>query len=371
MFWLVKSPFLVLIGAWLLTLANKLRLPLNWALRHTVFEHFCGGESLDECQSTIDALGSKNIKAVLDYAAEGAEKEKEFDEATQRIIATIELGHKNKNIGFAVFKFTGIARLALLEKTGSLDPLTASESLELERIKQRADLICQKALELNVQVMIDAEESWIQDAIDEITEELMEQYNKEKPVVFHTLQLYRTDKLYYLKKLTALAGQKQFIPGYKLVRGAYMEKERKRASRMGYASPIHPDKASTDAAFDDAVRFCIEHIEHLAVCIGSHNELSNSEAAFLMDLNELENDHPSVFFSQLMGMSDHISYNMADKGYNVSKYVPYGPLRLAMPYLIRRAQENTSVAGQTSRELFLIRQEILRRKKESKSTNKN
>ncbi len=371
MFWLVKNPFLVLLGSWLLTLANKLRLPLHWALRNTVFEHFCGGETLDECQSTIDALGKKNIKAVLDYAAEGAEKEKEFDEATRRIIATIELGHKNKNIGFAVFKFTGIARFALLEKVGSLDPLTASESLELERVKQRADLICQKALELNVQVMIDAEESWIQSAIDEITEELMERYNKERPVVFHTLQLYRTDKLYYLKKLTALARQKKFMPGYKLVRGAYMEKERKRASRMGYASPIHPDKTSTDAAFDDAVRFCIDHIDQLAVCIGSHNELSNSEAAFLMDLNELENDHPSVFFSQLMGMSDHISYNMADKGFNVSKYVPYGPLRLAMPYLIRRAQENTSVAGQTGRELFLIRQEIMRRKKESSSTNQN
>ncbi len=210
--------------------------------------------------------------------------------------------------------------------------------------------------------MIDAEESWIQDTIDELAENLMEKYNREKPVVFHTLQMYRIDKLFYLKKLVTSAMQKQYFPGLKLVRGAYMEKERKRAQNKGYASPIHPDKSSTDSAFNDAVGFCINNIENLAVCIGSHNEHSNMEATFLMNTNELVNNHPGIYFSQLKGMSDHISYNLAREGYNVSKYVPYGPLRLVMPYLIRRAEENTSVAGQTGRELYLIRKEIKRRK---------
>ncbi len=364
MFWMVRSSWLVKTGSSLLTLANHLRFPLNWALRNTVFEHFCGGETLEECEDSIEKLGKYNIKSVLDYAAEGSETENEFDEATERILATIEMSRKNNNIGFAVFKVTGIARFGLLEKVNAENHLTKAEKQELDRVKARADKICQKAAECGVSVMIDAEESWIQATIDQLVEELMVRYNQENPVVFHTLQLYRIDKLFYLKKLTAEAREKRYIPAFKLVRGAYMEKERARALKKKYASPIHPNKASTDAAFDDAVRFCIENIEKLAVCIGSHNELSNMEATFIMNLNELPNNHPWVHFSQLKGMSDHISYNLAGQNYNVSKYVPYGPLRLVMPYLIRRAEENTSVAGQTGRELFLIKKELNRRKQE-------
>ncbi len=362
MFWMVKSPWIVKTGSWLLILANHLRFPLNWALKNTVFEHFCGGETLEECQESIEKLGKYNIKAVLDYAAEGRETEKEFDEARDRILATIELGGNNNNIGFAVFKITGIARFRLLEKINGDYILSDAEKQELAIIKARAELICQKSAELGVSVMIDAEESWIQDSIDNLVEELMEKYNTNKPVVFHTLQMYRIDKLYYLKKLTSNALRKNYIPGFKIVRGAYMEKERARAIKKSYASPIHPNKASTDAAFDDAVRFCIENIKSIALCIGSHNEHSNTEAAFIMDINEMEKNHPRIHFSQLKGMSDHISYNLAKEGYNVSKYLPYGPLRLVMPYLIRRAEENTSVAGQTGRELYLIKKELKRRK---------
>lgn len=364
LFWMVKNPGLANMGSKLLQLANMVRFPLRWALKKTVFEHFCGGETLDESKETLQQLGNFNIKSVLDYAAEGVETEKEFEEAKERILATIELGRTNKNIGFAVFKFTGIARFELLEKVSAESKLSPQDQQEFNRIRNRAHQICKKAYEYGIPVMIDAEETWIQVAIDQIVEELMEEFNHTTTIVYHTLQMYRIDKLYYLKKLVSTAKEKKYIPGLKLVRGAYMEKERERAAKKGYASPIQPDKASTDAAYNDAIKFCIANIDFLSVCIGTHNEESCLEATWLMDINELQKDHSRVYFSQLKGMSDHISYNLADTGYNVSKYVPYGPLRLVMPYLIRRAQENTSVAGQTGRELILIKKELKRRKQE-------
>jgi proline dehydrogenase len=364
LFKMVKNPFLVKMGSSVLTLATRLHLPLKWALKKTVFKHFCGGETLEESQYAIKQLGRYNIKAVLDYAAEGVENEKEFELARERIIATIELGKKNPDIGFAVFKFTGIARFKLLEKVSSQSQLSREEKLEYQRVQQRALSICEKAYQSGVPVMIDAEETWIQDAIDTMVEEFMEKYNKNAPVVYHTLQMYRIDKLYYLKQLAKTAKRKKYIPAFKLVRGAYMEKERERALKMNYASPIHPDKNATDTAYNDAVKFCIENIDSVAVCIGTHNEESCLEATFLMEKQQLNNNHNRIYFSQLKGMSDHISYNLAAEGYNVSKYVPYGPLRLVMPYLLRRAQENTSVAGQTGRELYLLRKEINRRKSE-------
>jgi len=361
LFWLVKNPSLVKTGSFFLRLANIINLPIGWALKKNVFQHFCGGETLEECQPTIKQLGQRNIKAILDYAAEGAESEKAFDEAKDRIISTIELAKTDSNIGFAVFKFTGIARFQLLEKISSQSFLSKKEQEEFERVKERANEICKRGYQNSVPVMIDAEESWIQNAIDDLVEELMLSYNHNGPIVYQTVQLYRIDKLYYLKELFTKLKENRCIPGFKLVRGAYMEKERKRAEKLGYASPIHPDKNSTDGAFNDAMKFCINNNEFLSVCIGSHNEQSNLEAAYLMDVNNIAKNHERIHFSQLMGMSDHISNNLASDGYNVSKYVPYGPLRLAMPYLIRRAQENTSVAGQTNRELFLIRKELKRR----------
>lgn len=363
LFWMVKSPCLVKLGSWFLRLANSLKIPLHWALKKTVFNHFCGGETLADCSATIENFGRYNIKTILDYAAEGVQTEKEFDQATDRIIETIKLSRSDSNIAFAVFKFTGIARFALLEKINSDKILSREEEDQLKRIRQRAYAICDTARELGLPVMIDAEESWIQNTIDEMVEHLMEKYNRDWPVVYHTLQLYRIDKLFYLKQVTKEAQDIGYIPAFKLVRGAYMEKERARALREGFNSPIHPSKEATDAAFNEGVRFCLENIHSLAVCIGTHNEFSCQEAVHFMELNQLSPNHPRVFFSQLMGMSEHISFNLADAGYNVSKYVPYGPLRLVMPYLIRRAQENTSVAGQTGRELYLIQKELKRRKK--------
>lgn len=361
LFWLVKNRSLVRTGSFFLNLANAINFPLSWALKKNVFQHFCGGETLEECQPTISRFGRLNIKAILDYAAEGAESEKAFDEAKDRILATIDLAKTEPNIGFAVFKFTGIARFELLEKISAQSLLSKSEQKEFERVKNRAHEICQYGYQNSVPVMIDAEESWIQDAVDDVVEELMLTYNNTAPIVYHTVQLYRIDKLFYLKNLVTKLKEKKCIPGFKLVRGAYMEKERKRAEKFDYSSPIHPDKKGTDGAFNDALKFCINNIDNLSVCIGSHNEESNKEAVHMMHINDFENSHERIYFSQLMGMSDHISNNLANHGYNVSKYVPYGPLKLAMPYLIRRAQENTSVAGQTNRELFLIRKELKRR----------
>jgi proline dehydrogenase len=365
MFRLVKNQSLVRTGSIFLNLANAMNFPLGWALKKNVFQHFCGGETLEECQPTISQLGHLNIKTILDYAAEGSESDKAFDEAKERILATINLAKTDHNIGFAVFKFTGIARFELLEKLSSQSPLSKSEQEEFERVKKRAREICQFGYQNAVSVMIDAEESWIQDAIDDFVEELILTYNRSAPIVYHTIQLYRIDKLFYLKELVTKLKKEKCIPGFKLVRGAYMEKERKRADKLGYSSPIHPDKDSTDAAFNDALKFCINNIEYLSVCVGSHNEESNKEAVHLMHINDLGSNHARIHFSQLMGMSDHISNNLAINGYNVSKYVPYGPFKLALPYLLRRAQENTSVAGQTSRELSLIRMELKRRARKS------
>ncbi len=361
LFWLVKSPALVKMGSLFVGLFNRLRIPLGWAMKKTVYEHFCGGETLEESALAMNQLADFNIKAVLDYAAEGIESEKEFDEARDRIIDSIEMSRSNENIAFAVFKLTGIAPFALLEKLNASKTLTKKEKKQWTQVKNRADEICRKASQNNLSVMIDAEETWIQDTVDQLVEELMEKYNREKPVVYHTLQLYRIDKLFNLKRIFVTAREKGFVPGFKLVRGAYMEKERKRALKYGYASPIHPDKEATDAAFNEAVRFCLENVEELAVCIGTHNEDSCSLAVDIMAERGIAAHHKHVHFSQLKGMSDHISYNLSAHGYNVSKYLPYGPLKVVIPYLIRRAEENTSVAGQTGRELFLLKKELKRR----------
>lgn len=362
LFSLVKNPFIVKLGSRFLTVANRLRLPLRRVLKSNVFSHFCGGETLDECIGTMDKLAASNIRTILDYSAEGLENENSFDTTRDRIIAGIAMSKKHRDIAFAVFKFTGIARFELLEKVNNGSVLTKPEQDEYDRIFQRADTICRISVEHNLPVMIDAEETWIQDAVDEIVEKLMIRYNKKAPYVYNTLQMYRCDKSFYIKKLHKKLTNKGCFSAFKLVRGAYMEKERDRAEEYEYASPIHPNKESTDRAFNDAVNFCLENIHNTAVCIGTHNEESCMEAVYLMEKDDIPKNHPWVYFSQLMGMSDHISYNLARDGYNVSKYVPYGPLRMVMPYLIRRAEENTSVSGQTGRELFLIRKELKRRR---------
>lgn len=362
LFRMVGSPLIVKAGSAMLRLAIWLGLPVNWALKPTVFRHFCGGETIDECDGVIEQLASARVMTILDYSSEGKDNEEDLDHTLYQIRATIEKAAKNNHIPYAVFKPTGLIRFGLLEKIQSGHSLSANEQQEFEKGKKRFEDVCAYAVGLDVPIMIDSEESWIQDVVDGIVEELMFRFNKEKPMVFNTLQMYRHDRLDYLETFIRRAGEAGRFAAFKLVRGAYMEKERARASRMGYPSPIYPDKDATDRAFDQATRRCLVSIHNTAVCVGTHNELSCAEAADFISSQSIKADHPHISFAQLLGMSDHISYNLSAAGYNVCKYVPYGPVRTVVPYLIRRAEENTSVAGQTSRELFLLRKEMVRRK---------
>jgi proline dehydrogenase len=363
LFRLVGNPALVKAGAIKLKIALWLRLPVDWILKPTIFSHFCGGEQISECDATIKKLAASGIQTILDYSAEGKETDAEFDRTAHQVMETIRKAVTDKNIPYAVFKPTGMARFGLLEKLQSGKVLTDAEQRELERVHERIGSICRLAEQSGVPVMVDAEESWIQEAVDRLVEDLALKYNKDRPLIFNTLQMYRHDRLDYMERFLARARENGVVAAFKLVRGAYMEKERERAAALGYPSPIYPDKPSTDAAFDQATRFCLEHIDHMAVCIGTHNEKSCSLAAETMDRLDIARAHPQVSFAQLLGMSDHLSYPLAAAGFNVCKYVPYGPIKTVIPYLVRRAEENTSVAGQTSRELYLIKKEIQRRKK--------
>lgn len=362
LFRMIGQPRLVKLGAGLTRFALAARLPVSWALRPTVFNHFCGGETIDACDATIARLGRANIKTILDYSAEGKENDKDFDYTRDQILATMAKAKNNPNIPYAVFKPTGVARFGLLEKVQAKEPLTEAEKQEFDLVRGRYLAICLRAKKLDIPVMVDAEETWIQQIVDEMVEEMMVQFNKDKPLVYTTLQMYRHDRLDYLKGLVFRLREKGIFTGVKLVRGAYMEKERERAAEKGYPSPIYPDKPVTDKGYDDAVAFCIENLKDVAVCVGTHNEMSCKKGAEKMISMGIPKNHPHVSFSQLLGMSDHISYNMAAEGFNVTKYVPYGPVKTVVPYLIRRAEENTSVAGQTSRELFLLHTELKRRK---------
>ncbi|TVR39448.1 MAG: proline dehydrogenase [Bacteroidia bacterium] len=362
LFRLIGSPVLVKAGSALLRFALWLGLPVNWVLKPTVFSHFCGGETIEACEKRIQLLGQSNVLTILDYSAEGKETEADFEYTKQQILATIDKSAVSKQVPYAVFKPTGLSRFALLERMQSGAMLSDDETQEFERVKARFDEICAYAVSKNVPVMVDSEESWIQDIADHLVEELMFRYNKEQPMVFNTLQMYRHDRLAYLHNFAVKAGEQGVFVAFKLVRGAYMEKERERAVKKGYPSPIYPDKEATDKAFDEATAFLLDNIRESAVCIGTHNETSCSKAAERMKSLSIKPDHSHVSFAQLLGMSDHISYNLAAAGYNVCKYVPYGPVKTVVPYLIRRAEENTSVAGQTSRELFLIKKEMQRRK---------
>jgi proline dehydrogenase len=361
LFKLVGNPGLVNIGQKLTTFAINTHLPIRGFIKATIFKQFCGGEDINECLKTIEALGKYNVGSILDYSVEGKAEEKIFDETTNHIIETIELAIKKKHIPFAVFKPTGVGDINLIEKVSNKVTLTAEEQQAWEKIRLRIDSICKKAHECKVQLLIDAEESWTQNAIDEIAHEMMLKYNKEQAIIFNTAQMYRNDRLIYLSNALKDAKEKKYFFGIKLVRGAYMEKERARAEKMGYASPINKTKADTDKEYNDALEFCVKSLDVISICAGTHNEDSAMLLVKLMQQNNIPANHPHIWFSQLLGMSDHISFNVANAGYNVAKYVPYGPVRDVLPYLIRRAMENTSVKGQTGRELSLIIKEKQRR----------
>lgn len=365
-YWLFKmvgSPALVSVGKGLTNFALSVHFPIKWIIKPTIFSQFCGGETINECSETIKLLARHGVGTILDYSLEGKESDKDLDATKDEIIKTIERAKSDPAIPFAVFKPTGISKFSILEKANeSLQQLSEKERKDYDRFINRMDAICAKAYELSVPIFIDAEDSWIQDTIDKACEEMMVKYNKETAIVYTTVQMYRWDRLDYLNNLFAFSERHNVKVGVKLVRGAYMEKERERAEEKGYKDPIQPNKASTDRDYDAALKFCMKHLDRFAICAGSHNEDSANVLVDLIEEMNVERNDNRVYFAQLLGMSDHISFNLANLGYNVAKYVPYGPIKEVMPYLIRRAQENTSVAGQTSRELNLLKKERQRRK---------
>jgi proline dehydrogenase len=362
LFRLISYNWLVRLSPPFVNATLALHLPVKGIIRSTIFRHFCGGETIEDCERTIRMLGEYHIGTILDYSVEGKEREQDFDHGLEQTLATIRRAKGDPHIPFSVFKPTGFVRFALLEKLNAGGTLTANEQEEFNRFRRRVESICEQGAIHGVPIFVDAEESWIQDVVDELVREMMMRFNKERVMVYNTLQLYRHDRLSFLEKAIAHARKHGYKTGFKLVRGAYMEKERERAERMGYPSPIQPDKSATDRDYDAALRLCTDNLDIVAICAGTHNESSSLLLTELMKGKNLPNNHPHVWFSQLYGMSDHISFNLSKNGYNVCKYVPYGPLTAVLPYLIRRAQENTSVAGQTGRELSLIIQERKRRK---------
>jgi proline dehydrogenase len=361
LFRMINVNFLVKIGPPITNFAMKIGLPIKSIIKATIFKHFCGGETIAECDSTIKKLYGGWVGTILDYSVEGEEEETVFDNTRDEIIRTIERAAKDKAVPLTVFKVTGVGRFGLLEKLDARLKLNDTEEEEWRRVQARVLAICDKAYKNNVPVMIDAEESWIQDTIDLLALTMMTQFNRQKPIVYNTYQMYRHDKLASMLNDHAIAQSEGFILGAKIVRGAYMEKERKRAEEKGYPSPIQPDKKSADLDYDSALDYCTSHIEQIAFIAGTHNEESCRLLAELLDNKGIDHKHPHVYFSQLLGMSDNLSFNLADADYNVAKYVPYGPVKAVLPYLFRRAQENTAIAGQMSRELSLITKERKRR----------
>ena len=364
LFKMIANQPLVRIGTAVTNFALKANLPVEGLIRATVFDHFCGGINEVDCLSVVDKMYTKGVSSVLDYSVEGKEEEEQFDAALEMTLKTIDFAKERMAIPFAVFKPTGFGRFELYEKLGEKQVLTPLEQSEWDRVVARFDLVCKEAHSKNVALLIDGEESWMQDAADDLVTEMMRRYNKTKTIVFNTLQMYRWDRLDYLKKLHEQAKVDGFFIGMKLVRGAYMEKENVRAAEKGYPSPICESKEDTDINYDAAVLYMIEHLDRMSIFAGTHNEQSTYKLMKLMESNGIKTTDERIWFGQLYGMSDNISYNLADNGYNVSKYLPFGPVKDVMPYLIRRAEENTSVAGQTSRELAMIKAERNRRKGE-------
>jgi proline dehydrogenase len=364
----MNYPWFSALGVRLTPFLMKTGLPIHGMIRKTIFKQFVGGETLEQTAAVGKVLSEYNVQVILDYGVEGKDGEESFEHATQEFIRVINYAATQRNIPFISIKITGFARFGLLQTLNEAPRLRSgihdheAENEEWDRVRERMFRICEAAAERNIGVLVDAEESWIQDPIDRLTMEMMEVFNKDKVIVYNTIQLYRHDRLRFLKLSHQIAQQQGFMLGVKLVRGAYMEKERARAAQKGYPSPIQPDKSFTDGDYNAAVEYCINNIDTIAFIVASHNEYSNLRAAELLDAKGIAHNHQHVHFSQLYGMSDNITFNLAQAGYAVSKYLPFGPIRDVIPYLMRRAQENSSINGQTSRELTLINKELERRK---------
>jgi len=363
LFTTIANPGLVKMGKSLTYFALNMHLPIAWAIKPTLYKHFVGGETLDECEKTVNLLSKFKVKSILDYSVEGGKDQATMQRTLDETLRSVIHAGKHPDIPFSVFKPTAFASqqvLTLASENNNIDSKTA-ESIKF--FTDSVEKLCKTAFENDIPIMIDAEDSWYQPFVDKVVTEMMEKYNKKKAIVYNTLQMYRTDRLDYLKQALHEAEEGNYFLGMKFVRGAYMEKERKRAAELGYPSPIQPDKAATDKNYDAGIEFSVNHLDRISVFNGSHNENSNRLLTLQMESLGLARNDNRIWFSQLYGMSDHISFNLASEGYNVTKYIPYGPVRNILPYLIRRAEENTSIAGQTGRELGLLEQERMRRKK--------
>ena len=363
LFWAMNNPFLVKFGTKAISLSFAMRLPIKWLVKNTIFSQFCGGESIEDCQKSIERLAQYGIGTILDYSVEGEKSEASFEATLHETLETIQRAAQQRDkIPFSVFKVTGVAPFAVLEKVQAKEVLTSEENTAWANAQKRVEAICAEAHKLNVRLFIDAEESWIQNTIDELAYAMMRKFNHEKPIVYNTYQMYCHATLGELKKAYAQAEQENYHLGAKVVRGAYMERERARAEAKGYQDPIQPTKEASDRDFNEAIAFCAKNVARIGLCAGTHNEASSYLLVELMEKYSINPNNSNVYFAQLFGMSDHISYNLAKAGYNVAKYVPYGPVKSVIPYLFRRASENTSVAGQSSREFTLIKNEVKRRK---------
>lgn len=363
LFKIISSNFLTQVGPPITNFALNIGLPIKGLIKKTIFKQFCGGESIEDCLTSINQLSQSQVGTILDYSVEGEESEKAFDDTLQELLRSIRFADLHREaIPFSVFKITGIGRFELLAKINNKESLTDSENKEYDKIYDRVLQICQLCFDLKIKVLIDAEHSWIQDVIDDLAIEMIGKFNQEQVIIYNTYQLYRHDKLEHLKKDIETAKKNGFLIGAKLVRGAYMEIERERAAEKSYPSPIQKDKSSSDHDYNAGLLYCLENLDMIGFMAGTHNEESSLLLAHEIEKRGIDPTNERIYFAQLLGMSDNLTYNLAAHGYNVAKYMPYGPIKAVMPYLFRRAQENTSVAGQTSRELLLLTKEMKRRK---------
>ncbi|ARN77591.1 proline dehydrogenase [Nonlabens spongiae] len=360
-FTMMGKPWLVNFGSKATMAALKLRLPVNKLIKNTIFEQFCGGTTDEECMPLVGKMYEKGVSSILDYSVEGKEDEADFDNVVGKKLTLIHGASEHNALPFEVVKPTGIGRFELWQKVSSKERLTEDEQLEWGRIYNRVDLLCKTAADSDIALLFDGEESWMQDAADELIQEMMSKYNKEQAYVYNTIQCYRHDRLEYVKKLYKDATENDYLIGAKIVRGAYMEKERERAEKMRYPSPICKNKQATDDMFNAVMHFILDRLDRIKLCIGTHNEESTLAAMQVLKERDIDPKTPDVWFGQLYGMSDNLTFNLAALGHNTFKILPFGPIKDVMPYLIRRAQENTSVAGQVGRELALIKQEMKRR----------
>jgi len=362
LFKLIGNNFLVKVGTGVVNAAIAIRFPIGWAVRPTIYQLFVGGETLKSCDRIIEKFSEYNVKAILDFSVEGGDTEEKINAALEETLKTIDNAASNPNVPFAVFKPTAFCIKDVLVKAGRKEKLSDSEQVEADKFKERVRILCKRAYDNGVPIMIDAEDHAFQEYVDDVVYEMMQEFNKEKAIVYNTLQMYRKDRLEFLRNLYNNAVRDNIFVGVKFVRGAYMEKERELAKKYGYEDPIHPNKQATDDAFNSALKFSVEHIDRISIFNATHNENSSKYLVELMKQNRIEKDDKRCFFSQLYGMSDNITFNLAKEGYNAAKYTPYGPIKHVLPYLLRRTEENTSVSGQTSRELDLLSREKTRRK---------